>query len=285
MNTTPLPVKRDLTLAYVISLIIALLMSVASVAGLVSGSHLYPASQVSSNVGTDALNLGVGLPMLLGSLWFARRGRLIGLLCWPGALFYILYVYTFYVLGVPFSVLFLPYVLLVTLSVYTTIGLVASIDSEAVRQRLSGGVPARAIGGLFILIALLFTAVDGFLIVSALASHAPVDAPTRVSWIADFTVELPALLVVGMLLWRREALGYVAAPGLLLQGGVANGGFALVLVLQALIAAAPLNALFVALVFVIGAISFLFLAFFVRGAASGPVPASLGAKDAGRGKQ
>ena len=209
-------------------------------------------------------------------MWFARHGSLIGLLCWPGALFYILYVYTFYVLGVPFNILFLPYVVLVTLSTYTTIGLFASIDGEAVRQRLSGKVPARTTGGLFILIAILFMTVDVFLVVTTLASHAPVDATTKVSWIADFTIQLPALLVVGVLLWRREAFGYVAAPGLLIQGSVLNSGFALVLMFQALFTASPINAPFVALVFMIGAISFIFLVFFMRGAARGQLPASLG---------
>ena len=273
-----LPIKREITLAYLISGIVAIIMSVASVAGLLYGSHIYPASQVSSNIGTDALNLVVGLPILLGSMWFARRGSLIGLLFWPGALFYILYVYIFYVLGVPFNTLFLLYVVLFTLSIYTTIGLVASIDSEAIRRRFSG-IPARSIGGMFILIAILFITVDVFLIVTTLASRAPVDSTTQVSWIADFTVQLPALLVVGILLWRREAFGYVAAPGLLLQGGVLNVGFALVLVLQAIFAASPMNATSVALVFVIGAISFVLLAFFVRGAARDQLPASLGAKE------
>ena len=271
-----LPIKREITLAYLISGFVALIMSVVSVAGILYGSHIYPASQVSSNTGTDVLNLFVGLPMLLGSMWFARRGSLIGLLCWPGALFYILYVYTFYVLGVPFNILFLPYVVLVTLSAYTTIGLVASIDGEAVRQRLSGKVPARTTGGLFILIAILFMTVDVFLVVTTLASRTPVDATTQVSWIADFTIQLPALLVVGVLLWRREAFGYVAAPGLLIQGSVLNAGFALVLMLQAIFAASSINAPFVALVFVIGAISFIFLVFFVRGAARSQLPASLG---------
>lgn len=46
-----------------------------------------------------------------------------------------------------------------------------------------------------------------------------------------------------------------------------------------MLAAAPTNAPFVALVFVIGAISFILLAFFVRGTASGQLPALLGAKE------
>lgn len=61
----------------------------------------------------DGFNLVVGLPILLGSLWLARRGSLIGLLLWPGALFYVLYTYALYVVGAPFSALFLPYVALV----------------------------------------------------------------------------------------------------------------------------------------------------------------------------
>jgi hypothetical protein len=65
--------------------------------------------------------------------------------------------------------------------------------------------PARAIGGILILIGILFTAVDGFLIVTALATHTPVDATTHTSWIADFTIQLPALLLGGILLWRLRA--------------------------------------------------------------------------------
>jgi hypothetical protein len=271
------PIKRYLTLAYLSSGIVAFLMTFASVAGVLFGSRIYPAPQASGNSGTDALNLVAGLPLLLGSMWLARRGSLIGLLCWPGALFYILYIYMFYVLEVPFNVLFLPYVILVTLSVYTMIGLIASIDGEAVR-RLSGHLPARVIGAALILIALLFTIVDTVLIGTALASRASVDTTTHVSWIVDFTIELPALLLAGILLWRREALGYVAAPGLLLQGGVLNAGFALVLVFQALFGAAPINVPFAAVVFVIGALSFVLLAVFVRGSANGEAPGSLESK-------
>jgi hypothetical protein len=244
-------------------------MTFASVAGVMYGNRIYPEPEVSGNSGTDALNLVVGLPLLLGSMWLARRGSLIGLLCWPGALFYVLYVYTFYVLDVPFNALFLPYAALVTLSLYTTIGLVASIDGKAVRQRLSSHVPGRTAGAMFILIGTLFMIVDTFLIVTTLVNRSPVDATTHASWIADFVVQLPALLIVGVLLWRREPFGYVAAPGLLLQGAVLNAGFAVVLVFQALLVASPINAPFVTLVFVIGAISFVLLAFFVRGAARG----------------
>jgi pilus assembly protein TadC len=38
----------------------------------------------------DALAIVLGLPILLGSIWLARRGSLIGMLPWPGALIYLL---------------------------------------------------------------------------------------------------------------------------------------------------------------------------------------------------
>jgi hypothetical protein len=108
-------------------------------------------------VGQDALNLVVGLPILLGSLWLARRGALIGLLLWPGALFYVAYDYGYYVLGAPYTVLFLPYIGLVTSSMYAAIAVVIGIDGAAVREQLSGFVPARLVGGFLAGIALLFT--------------------------------------------------------------------------------------------------------------------------------
>jgi hypothetical protein len=260
-------------------------MSITALAGLLAGSHIYPASQLSGNSGTDALTLVGGLPLLLGSMWLARRGSLVGLLCWPGALFYALYVYTFYVLSVPVNALFLPYVMLVTLSAYTIIGLVASTEGATVRRSLSGLVPARTSGGALIGIALLFTVVDSVMIGAALTSNAPVDATTHASWVVDFVIELPALLVAGILLWRREALGYVTAPGLLLQGGLLNAGYAVVLVLQAIMGSATINAPFVAIVFMIGALSFTLLAFFVRGAVKGEAPAPLDTPlDANRGQ-
>ena len=160
-----LPLKRDLTLAFRTSLLIALLMVVVSVGGLTWGStSLYgvdPNRALGVSASTagvlvpgflvqDVFDLAVGLPILVGVLWLARRGSLIGLLLWPGALFYLAYTYVHYLVGTPFSALFLGYVAIVVLSAYTTIGLVASIDGDTVRQRLSGAVRPRLVGGLLV---------------------------------------------------------------------------------------------------------------------------------------
>lgn len=119
---------------------------------------------------------------LLGSMWLARRGSLIGLLLWPGTLFYVLY--AFYLIGVPFNALFLLYVALVTVSTYTMIGLLASIDGEVVRQRLSAVMPRRTVGGALVGLAILYFALETLLIVATLASRALLDP--KWLWLGSF---------------------------------------------------------------------------------------------------
>jgi hypothetical protein len=260
-----LPVTRDLTLAYALSLIVALIMTVASVVGLLYQTVIYPVGELLlSFAPSDAFNLVVGLPILLGSMWLARRGKLIGLLCWPGALFYVLYIYVPYVIGVPFNVLFLPYLVLVTLSAYTLIGLVASIDGEVVRQRLTGFVPARTSGGILVGLAILIIVRQVAVIVTALAGQTSVDAVELSSWIADFTMAVPLLLVSGIQLWRRKALGYVAGAGLLLGYGVLALSVIPFFVLQARYTASPIDVAGIVAILVMAALCFIPFAFFVR---------------------
>lgn len=220
----PLPVRRRLTFSYRASLVVAALMAVASGAGHLLGSAgLYgpnPALGVTEAeaglllpgfLGQDAFNLLVGVPLLLGSLWLARRGSLVGLLFLPGTLFYALYWNVLYLTGAPFSVLFLVYVPLVTLSAFTIIGVVSSTDGEEVRRRLSATVPARAIGALLVVLGLLTLAQDTTgALVTALADDAPADPAARPVWISDLALRAPAVIVGGALLWRRQPLGYVA---------------------------------------------------------------------------
>ena len=74
-----LPVRRNLTAAYVSSSIIAVLVAAASIAGLVWRADVYPSEElVRAFLSNDVVNLVIGLPILLGSMWLARRDRLVG---------------------------------------------------------------------------------------------------------------------------------------------------------------------------------------------------------------
>ncbi|HEX9117184.1 MAG TPA: hypothetical protein VGA61_14040 [Anaerolineae bacterium] len=250
------------------SVILALLMATASVAGLLYSAIIYPTAELRRwMVANDAVNLVVGVPLLLGSLRLARRGRLLGLLSWPGALFYVMYVYLAYLLSVPFGAAFLPYLLIFSLSTYTLISLMASLDGEAVRQKLTGRVPARLFAAIFLGLGGLILAREVALIMIALGSHAAVDGQQLAQWIDDFTLACPALLIVGAALWQRRALGYLAGPGLFLQYGVLSIGL-----IPGMASASPPDAGGMIVALVMAVICLVPFAWFVRASANTVVP-------------
>jgi hypothetical protein len=279
-----LPATRDLTLAYVLSLVVALLIAAVSAVGLAFGpAGLYAADPklaagvtpstagilVPGFLAHDLFNLVVGLPILLGVVWLARRGALIGRLLWPGALFYVVYTYSLYVVGAPFNVLFLPYIILVTLSAYTLIGIVASINGEAVGERLVA-VPARIVGGALIGLTALAVAGLTSVVIGALTGPTPGEPALSPQGIAvDYVVGSAPLLIGGVLRWRRQDLGYVTAAGLLLVSVAGGVAFAVSVVLEGLLTGSPIDADAAAVHLVIAAVYLGLLAFFLRGAASG----------------
>ena len=141
-----LPVTHSLTLAYAASLVLTALVALAALVGLsgAAGDVYVDSSSVLVSRGADVANLLL-VPLLLGTMWAARRGHLLGLLLWPGTLFYSLYAYLPYAISAAITWLLLVDVGVVTLSAFTLIGLLATIDASAVRDRLNR-TPARWVG-------------------------------------------------------------------------------------------------------------------------------------------
>jgi hypothetical protein len=269
-----LPVAPRPLLAYVASLVIALVLTVASLAGLFFPNQLYPSADLRMvRLPLDLFTLFVALPLLLGSMRSTHRGHLVGLLCWPGVLLYVLYVSITHLVGVPFSAQFPAYLLLAPLSAYTVVGLVVSIDRQAVQQRLSGAVPARVVGGLLTGLTGLFILMNLADIASALITQTPAGAPSVAAWVGDFAV-IPACLAGGILLWRRHALGYVAAPGLLLLYSLLFLGLIPVMVHSAWATGSPVDLAGVIMMSALAVVCLVALAFSVRGRAGdvGPPP-------------
>jgi hypothetical protein len=266
-STTSLPLRCNLTLVSAVSLVIAAIMALASVAGLLCQGTIYPTDDLrQSFVANDVVNLLIGLPILLGSMWLARRGKLIGLLFWPGALFYVFYTYLVYVLAMPLNVAFVLHLTLLTLSAYTMIGLVACFDGQAVQARLAGAVPERAGGGVLAVLGILFLVRAGGVMVSALISQMPIAATESALHVSDFLIS-PAWVIGGVLLWRRKALGYVTGLGLLFQASMLFIGLIVILVLRPFMTTAQFVLSDVLVVLVMGMVCFVPLALFVRGAA------------------
>ncbi len=260
-----LPLRRDLSVAYASSLMVALALAAASIAGLVLGSNgVYdpesPLVQVSR--GGDAANLFLGLPILLGSILLAKRGSLLGLLLWPGALFYALYADALYLVAAPLSGLFFAYVAVVTLSAWTLTGIVASIDAEEVHRRLAVA-PARRVGIALVLISVL-AYVGLTATVGASLGNPSSQTGMRPQWVVDYALGTPVLLLGGALLWRRIALGYVAASGLLLVSGLNGLAFAASAELDGLLSGRALEPAVVVVHLAIASVSLWLLAYFAR---------------------
>jgi len=249
-------------------------MAIASVAGLLYQTIIYPTDELlQSFVPNDVFNLFIGLPILLGSMWLARRGKLIGLLFWPGALFYVFYTYIVYVFSMPFTVAFLIHLTLVTLSAYTMIGLVACIDGKTVQHRLTGAVPERVCGGVLVGLGILFFVRVISVMVNAIINQTPVTATEIALNVSDFLIA-PALVVGGVLLWQRKSLGYVTGLGLLFQASMLFIGLIFILIIRPFMTAAQFVLSDVLVIFVMGMVCFIPFALFVRGAASKRNPSS-----------
>ena len=127
--------------------------------------------------------------------------------------------------------------------------------------------PARSVGGALVVIAVLaYVGLTGAA-VSALGSPATEPA-MRSQWVVDYALGTPALLLGGVLVWRRATLGYVAVTGLLLVSGLNGLAFAASAVLDGLLAGRSIEPAVVAVHLVISGISFALLAFLDRSAAA-----------------
>lgn len=260
-----LPLRRSLRPLYVSSSIIVLFVAAASLGGLLGRSTFYPTrALLQAFLSNDVASLFIGLPMLLGSMWLAKRGKLLGLLLWPGALLYFFYNDMIYTLGLPFGAAFLLHLVPLTLGLYTLPGLLASIHPQAVKEKLDGAVPARLAGGILAGLGFLFfLRALGVIGMALLNQTALGDADLALNAV-DFLVS-PAWVICGVLLWRRNAFGFMAGLGMLFHASMSFIGLIVVLLLQPLLIQAPLALFDVVVVFVMGMVCFIPLGLYVRG--------------------
>ena len=149
-RTTERPARGGLAAAYALSITLACGAIAVSIFGLLgpNAELAQPPSVLVSRAG-DLANLLVLVPALLVTSRLARRGSFLGLLLWPGALFYAVYINAVYLLTAPFAVLVFGYLGLVVLAAATVIALLCDIDGAVVRRRLTAA-PAQMTGTVLV---------------------------------------------------------------------------------------------------------------------------------------
>lgn len=206
---------------FILSILIVITVLFVTSAGILYKDLFYPTNALADTfIPNDFANLLLGLPLLIFSIILAQQVKLIGFLCLPGALFYLLYSYIPYLLAVPFSILFLPYILIITLSASLIIYLVAGMNGVMIKEKLEGRIPVRLSGGILLGLGVLIIIRQVTLIIVAHIKQSPVNSQEIAVWIGDLAVACPALITVGIALWRKNQFGFITGASVFLSYGI-----------------------------------------------------------------
>jgi hypothetical protein len=205
------------------SLTASILILVSSTLGIfVSGTYARYTSNLANQArAQDVVDLiAVGL-LLVGTYLMTRRS-VRGFQLWAGALLFLIYAFVIYAFGAPFNELFLLYVAILGLVVYTFIGGVLRLDFEKIKEvapmsrrtRLVLGSALAILGILFYFI-WLSEDVPALLNGTVPASITQAGEVVNPVHVLDMALYLPALIITGISLWRDRSLGYTLGLPLL----------------------------------------------------------------------
>jgi hypothetical protein len=183
-----------------------------------------PAVAVGNARGTALMVLVLGVPVLVGATVRTARGSARALLVWLGATAYLLYNAVMFLFATPFNHLFLLYVAMLALSLWTVVLLVPTVDRDRLAGQVAPGLPARGIGAYLVTVAVvnaliwLRTALPASLSDEPTSFLAEIGLTTSPSFVQDLAFWLPLTALGGVLLWRRTAWGYLIAGPVLTYG-------------------------------------------------------------------
>ncbi len=168
----------------------------------------------------DAVTLILGVPALLFSLLRYQRGSVRGGLLLAGTLTYFLYNYGSMAFGAAYNYLFLIYVALMSVSLFALILMLMSFDLAMLPAHFSSHLPRRNIGIYLIVSGVVLLLIwPSLSIIPALGEgKAPPEVwsyTTVITYAIDMGIVAPALIVVGIMLLRRNPLSYLLTATLL----------------------------------------------------------------------
>jgi hypothetical protein len=213
------------SVTYTLSVAIALLMAVASAAGLFAeGLYRDNAWATAGFRGNDLVTLAVVVPLMVAAGVRARAGSLRSRLVWLGTVAYALYNYAFYLFGAAFNALFLVYAALVTLSVWTLLIAIPALDVETLASRFSPRTPVRWVAASMLLISVFLGGMWGaqslrFIFTGDLPQTV-IDSgiQTSIVFALDLALLMPAMATGAILLWRRRPWGCAISAILMIKG-------------------------------------------------------------------
>lgn len=165
----------------------------------------------------DIVTLALGIPMLVISLFLARKGLIKGRLLLAGVVGYFLVTYSMYIFIAMYNRLFLIYTALISISFFTFMLTLMSFDVDKLKTYFNKKLPVKFVGGFLlfasVMVGLLWlsrimpTLINGTTPVDLLehGTTLPVQA-------IDLAFFLPSIFIAGILIIKRKAMGYLLAP-------------------------------------------------------------------------
>jgi len=174
--------------------------------------------------GGDVVTLILVVPLFVLSLALVATGSRRAVAVWMGVLAYTVYDYAFYAFGAAFNQVFLLHIALLSLSVYALACGLPNLNVARISEPMRSVRGARWVG-LFLMVV---GAVQGMLWVFVVSRNAvtgevmhdiPVNGQHLV-FALDLALSMPALVVGGLLLFRRAPFGFVLGTAMAVMGAL-----------------------------------------------------------------
>jgi hypothetical protein len=168
-------------------------------------------------IAQDFITLIIGIPLVIVSLIYTRKGSLKGRYLLAGTLGYFLVTYLFYLVMGMYNELFLVYTALLGTSFFAFMITLFSFDLNRLPQIFGESVPLKTAGGFLILNALLIALLWLEIVVPPLldGSIIPIQTEHYTTLIVqglDLGLLLPLAVAAGILFIRKKPMGFLAAP-------------------------------------------------------------------------
>lgn len=179
-------------------------------------------------VGQDFSNVFFVAPILLITSFLSVKGIRIFKIIWAGAMITNIYSYVLYCFDVHFNELFHLYCIILGLSIYSFLFFCVKHFNLDFKSWFDEKVPVKTVGGFLLITAAMFyvlwlsqslpAALNGE-VPAAVTSEALLTNPVHV---LDYSFFLPLIVIAGVLLIRKDRLGYFLAPMMLVFALITN---------------------------------------------------------------
>jgi hypothetical protein len=209
--------KRIPTAVFPLSILVALLVTVASLAGLL-WEEMYAAEPTSATMqarGQDLVNVVWVVPLFLVVLYYLRRGSLRARLAWLGILFYFVYTYLMAATVIAYNRMFLVYVAAYAVPLVLLIVGLTSLKIDTLANSFKSTFPRRGIGIFQIVAGVGVTLMwMGDILPSLMTGDPPARLMEQVSQslvvqAMDLGLVVPMSLIGGITLLQNKPIGYL----------------------------------------------------------------------------